>query len=88
MDANPKERGAGSGVPLRTSVRCEKRPNLPRHHRHSKQHLLDLVKLLPQSLAKTLLPAYRVQNVEFRRLERFKTELARLLEFDPVFLTD
>lgn len=38
------------------------------------------MKLLPQSLAKTLLPAYRVQNVEFRRLERFKTELARLLE--------
>jgi len=53
---------------------------LPRHRRHIKQHLLDLVKLLPQSLAKTLLPAYRVQNVEFRRLERFKTELARLLE--------
>jgi hypothetical protein len=38
------------------------------------------MKLIQQTLAKTLLPAYRVQNVEYHRLERFKTELARLLE--------
>ena len=38
------------------------------------------MKLIPQSPAKTLHPAYRVQNVERGRLERFKTELARLLE--------
>lgn len=38
------------------------------------------MKLLPFSPAKTLLPAYRVQNVERNRLERFKTELVRLLE--------
>lgn len=38
------------------------------------------MKLLPFSPAKTLHPAYRVQNVERGRLERFKTELARLFE--------
>lgn len=38
------------------------------------------MKLILQSPAKTLLPAYRARNVERGRLERFKTELARLLE--------
>jgi hypothetical protein len=38
------------------------------------------LKLLPLTPAKSLHPAYRIQNVERGRLERFKTELARLLE--------
>lgn len=38
------------------------------------------MKLILQSPAKTLLPAYRVQNVERGKLDRFKTELARLFE--------
>ncbi len=38
------------------------------------------MKLLPFSPAKALLPAYRVRHVERSRLERFKTELARLFE--------
>ncbi|MBK8968350.1 MAG: class I SAM-dependent DNA methyltransferase [Lewinellaceae bacterium] len=38
------------------------------------------MKLILQAPAKALLPAYRVQNVERSRLERFKTELARLFE--------
>ena len=38
------------------------------------------MKLLAQPISKALQPAYRVQNVERGKLERFKTELARLLE--------
>ena len=38
------------------------------------------MKLILQTPGKTLHPAYRVQNVERTRLERFKTELVQLLE--------
>jgi len=38
------------------------------------------VQLILQTPAKTLHPAYRIQNVELGRIERFKTELSRLLE--------
>jgi len=38
------------------------------------------MRLLTQTISKALHPAYRVQNVERGKLERFKTELARLLE--------
>lgn len=38
------------------------------------------MKLLIQTISKTLHPAFRVQNVERGKLERFKAELARLLE--------
>ncbi len=38
------------------------------------------MRLLTQTISKALQPAYRVQNVERGKLERFKTELARLLE--------
>jgi len=38
------------------------------------------MKLLAQPISKAIQPAYRVQNVERGKLERFKTELARLLE--------
>ena len=38
------------------------------------------MKLLTQTLTKTLHPAYRVQNVERKKLERFKAELSRLFE--------
>nr|MBP6810330.1 class I SAM-dependent DNA methyltransferase [Saprospiraceae bacterium] len=38
------------------------------------------MRLLTQTISKSLHPAYRVQNVERARLETFKSELARLLE--------
>lgn len=38
------------------------------------------MRLLTQTISKSLHPAYRVQNVERGKLERFKSELSRLLE--------
>lgn len=54
--------------------------SLPRQSHWPPSTPLHTVNVVQQSIAKTLLPAYRVQNVEFHRIERFKTELARLLE--------
>jgi hypothetical protein len=38
------------------------------------------MKLLTQTISKTIQPAYRAQNVERGKLERFRSELSRLLE--------